>query len=341
MTNGREFGVIILYEQEVKRVHYQLDLDSTEPIYQQLSMRIMEDIRRGTLPRGSKLPTVRDLAEEMKLARGTIKRAYDELERLGAIEMTQGRGSYVCWQEENAASRKVRAMRAIDDMLDELEGLGFSAAEISIFLELKQRERMETEHHIPLALVSSCEETLRQAADQLKNLPGVELYTYSLKALRTVSGKLAEEYCLVVTDDFLFDVVRGMVGDDDRIVRVAYEPTMETIRELSRIPSGSRIGIFSHDADFGGQMIVTCRQIVEQVRVRLQYLGDPARTEAFLRQLEYLVLPQGYQTLCTEEEREILRAWEDRGHVILYDTCIDRGSMLVLQSRLSRMRGGN
>ena len=94
-----------------------------------------------------------------------------------------------------------------------------------------------------------------------------------------------------MTDDFLFDVVRGIVGDDDRIIRVAYEPTMETVRELSRIPSGSRIGVFSHDADFGGQMIVTCRRIVEQVRVRLQYLGDPSRTEAFLRQLEYLVLP--------------------------------------------------
>ena len=78
-------------------MQYQLDFDSTEPIYQQLSTRIMEDIRRGVLPRGSKLPTVRDFAEELGLARGTIKRAYDELERLGAIEMTQGRGSYVCW----------------------------------------------------------------------------------------------------------------------------------------------------------------------------------------------------------------------------------------------------
>jgi DNA-binding transcriptional regulator YhcF (GntR family) len=62
----------------VKRVQYQLDLDSTEPIYQQLSTQIMEKIRRGTLPRGSKLPTVRDFAEELGLARGTIKRAYDE-----------------------------------------------------------------------------------------------------------------------------------------------------------------------------------------------------------------------------------------------------------------------
>lgn len=321
-------------------MYYQLDPNSTEPIYQQLSTRIMEDIRRGTLPLGSKLPTVRDLAEEMGLARGTIKRAYDELERLGAIEMTQGRGSYVCWQEENSASRKVRAMRAIDDMLDELEGLGFSPAEISIFLELKQRDRLETEHQFPVALVSSCEETLQQAAEQLKNLPGVELFTYSLKALRAVSGKLTEENCLVVTDDFLYDVVRGILGDEDRIVRVAYEPTMETVRELSRIPAGSRIGVFSHDADFGGQMIVTCRRIVEQVRVRLQYLGDPARTEAFLRQLDLLVLPQGYQTLCTEEEREILRLWEDRDKVILYDTRIDRGSMLVLESRLRRVNGG-
>jgi hypothetical protein len=208
-----------------------------------------------------------------------------------------------------------------------------------LFLSLLRKEHTNVFRFSMELTDRVCPETLQQAAEQLKNLPGVELFTYSLKALRAVSGKLTEENCLVVTDDFLYDVVRGILGDEDRIVRVAYEPTLETVRELSRIPAGSRIGVFSHDADFGGQMIVTCRRIVEQVRVRLQYLGDPARTEAFLRQLDLLVLPQGYQTLCTEEEREILRLWEDRDKVILYDTRIDRGSMLVLETRLGRARG--
>ena len=65
------------------------------PIYQQIVDAVQEQISSGVLAEGQKLPTVRQLAEEMGLAKGTIKRAYDELERCGAIRMTQGKGTFV------------------------------------------------------------------------------------------------------------------------------------------------------------------------------------------------------------------------------------------------------
>ena len=203
-------------------MYYEVDPQDNQPIYQQLAKKIHGDIQSGLLPRGSKLPTVRELSQQLSLARGTIKRAYDELERIGAIEMTQGRGSYVCYQEEDSDSRKNKAMRAIDGLLTQLEQLGFSPMEISIFLELKQRERVEDVRHFPLALVSACEETLRQVALQLGHLTGVELYTYSVKDLSMVSAKLNQENCLVVTDEYLYDVVCRMLGDESRVLRVVY-----------------------------------------------------------------------------------------------------------------------
>lgn len=319
---------------------YEVDSQDTQPIYQQLAKKIYRDIQKGALPKGSKLPTVRELSEELSLARGTIKRAYDELERMGAIQMTQGRGSYVCYQEDDGNSRKMKAMHAIDRMLNELEHLGFSPMEVSIFLELKQRERAEMVHHHPLALVSDCEETLHQISRQLGHLTGVELYTYSVKAFAAVSERCNDENWLVITDDFLYDVVCRMAGGENRVLRVAYEPTVETIRGLARIPAESRVGVVSADADFGASMMVSCRKIVDRVRARIQYLGEPERTKAFLEQQDVVVLPIEYEALCTEEELALLKAWQSTHRVVLYGTCMDRGSMMYLEERIQRVQNG-
>lgn len=63
------------------------------PIYRQLVDVIKANIQNGKIPPMTKLPTVRDLSDELGIARGTIKRSYDELEHLGIIEKIRGRGT--------------------------------------------------------------------------------------------------------------------------------------------------------------------------------------------------------------------------------------------------------
>ena len=75
------------------------------PIYQQLVDKIRTGAKMGTLAPGQQLPTVQELASELSIARGTIKRAYDELEHLGVLEKVQGRGTFICYQPGNSDSR--------------------------------------------------------------------------------------------------------------------------------------------------------------------------------------------------------------------------------------------
>ena len=63
------------------------------PIYQQLVDAIRAVVKRGQLTAGQQLPTVQEVAADLSIARGTIKRAYDELEREGLVEKVQGRGT--------------------------------------------------------------------------------------------------------------------------------------------------------------------------------------------------------------------------------------------------------
>ena len=72
-----------------------IDQHAAKPLFDQLRTQIIDGIRDGKLPPGTRLPTVRELAGQMSLAVNTVARAYRELESAGILE-TRGRfGTFV------------------------------------------------------------------------------------------------------------------------------------------------------------------------------------------------------------------------------------------------------
>ena len=71
------------------------ELNGSKPIYKQLIDEILAKIRSGELRPGEKLPTERSLAQQLYVSRGTIKKAYKELERQGYIYTSAGLGTFV------------------------------------------------------------------------------------------------------------------------------------------------------------------------------------------------------------------------------------------------------
>jgi len=78
------------------RLLRQLKLErSGVPIYVQLRDQILHAVRTGVLGPGERLPTMRQVAVALKVDLNTVRHAYDELERLGALTLERGRGSFV------------------------------------------------------------------------------------------------------------------------------------------------------------------------------------------------------------------------------------------------------
>ena len=65
------------------------------PIFEQIENAIKETIFSNELSEGEMLPSVRSLANDLKISFLTVKRAYDELEKSGFIKTIQGKGSFV------------------------------------------------------------------------------------------------------------------------------------------------------------------------------------------------------------------------------------------------------
>lgn len=68
---------------------------SMQPIYEQISGQIKEQIMHGKLETGTALPSVRTLAKELKCSALTVKKSYDTLEQEGFVITIHGKGSFV------------------------------------------------------------------------------------------------------------------------------------------------------------------------------------------------------------------------------------------------------
>ena len=69
--------------------------DTGVPIYVQLREQFLQAMGAGVLTPGDQMPTMRQVAVTLRIDLNTVRRAYDELERLGALRLERGRGSFV------------------------------------------------------------------------------------------------------------------------------------------------------------------------------------------------------------------------------------------------------
>ena len=88
---------------------------SNEPIYLQIVNQIKAMIMSGELAPGEALPSMRNLAMQMRISLITTKRAYEELERDGFIESYTGKGSFV--KAQNAEFLREESLKQIEKLL--------------------------------------------------------------------------------------------------------------------------------------------------------------------------------------------------------------------------------
>ena len=85
-----------------------VDADHPLPIYAQLERGIRAAIGSGRLAPGAQLPTVRQLAVELRINANTVARVYLDLERTGVVETRRGVGTFVAASQPAGGSRRGR-----------------------------------------------------------------------------------------------------------------------------------------------------------------------------------------------------------------------------------------
>ena len=105
---------------------------ATVPIYRQIVDQVRRAAGTGALPEGSRLPSVRFLAEQLVVNPNTIVRAYQELVRDGVVQSQQGRGYFVAPKRQlyTRSERRRRLDEAVERFASEVTLLDFSISEV-------------------------------------------------------------------------------------------------------------------------------------------------------------------------------------------------------------------
>lgn len=88
---------------------------SNQPIYEQIVRQVKGQIMAGDLTAGEQLPSIRALANSLRVSAITTNRAYADLEAQGFIETVQGKGSFVAGG--NAEMLREERLREIEERL--------------------------------------------------------------------------------------------------------------------------------------------------------------------------------------------------------------------------------
>ena len=117
-----------------------LAVDPTDktPVYAQLERGIRSAIAAGSLRVGDQLPTVRQLAVDLRINANTVAKVYAYLERAGVLETRRGVGTFVASHTPSPLEevlRKAELKRLVDRFLAELSHHGFSLDDARVLLE--------------------------------------------------------------------------------------------------------------------------------------------------------------------------------------------------------------
>ena len=121
----------------------EIDPRDPTPIYAQLDRAIRVAIAHGKLKVGEQLPTVRQLAVDLRVNANTVAKVYLALEREGIVETKRGVGTFISGQRPPAmhdAHRERRLKEIVDRLLTDAASIGFTPREISKYLARRVKE---------------------------------------------------------------------------------------------------------------------------------------------------------------------------------------------------------
>ncbi len=125
-----------------------LDFRSNEPIYLQIARQVEQLVAKGDLKLGDQLPTVRELATELRINFNTVSRAYRVLDETRLISTQRGRGTYI-WEEPTEETMQQLKQKSLEELArsykDQTLQLGYTLEDAIEALRRVQPAALENE----------------------------------------------------------------------------------------------------------------------------------------------------------------------------------------------------
>jgi len=118
-------------------VFIEIDPGRPVPIFSQIMEGVRLAVATGRLQAGSRIPSIRDLAVELRVNPNTVAKAYQELERSGMVEVRRGTGYFIANSDSQKITRERKQIleSRIQELLSAALEMGFTPEQVEKVFE--------------------------------------------------------------------------------------------------------------------------------------------------------------------------------------------------------------
>lgn len=304
----------------------------------QVKKQIMDLIKNGTLKVGNKMPTERELSENLKVSRNTISAAYNELEQEGVLKSYQGRGTFVAeeanpWKAQNI---KEKIIKFVDLGLEEAIETGMDVDEFLDIVAQRVKEKKEIMSKITALYVECNIEQSRMFSKQLTESTNMNVIPFTLNDIMNINEEKKNiiEKCQVIIATFnhVNEVARLTKPFKKEVIGVAINVDLQTIVKIARYPEETKFGFVCMSQEF----MFKARGALEKAglgNINIQYTNvtDKDELKKTTNSSDVIIVSPGRYKDVKEivgEEKEVLR--------FIYS--LDDSSIKALKSKMIELK---
>lgn len=320
-----------------------IDFNNSKPIYRQIADQILWKIKNKELHPGDKLPTERELADQLQVARGTVKKAYKELAANNIIEVIQGSGSYIYNDKEvYDVERRKLILQMIDSLLDQAHAFNMSDKEVAALFRMSMFKKDPSNRLVRIAVIDCNPESLALFKKQLSYIPGIiiSLILVDSIILDDDPKQLLSDFDLVVTTVTHYEQVsQSLKGFERKILPVDMAPSRQTIVSISTLPEEYKVGIICQSNKFAYLIMEQLELLCGYPRnVPVHFENDLSGSIKFMKRMDAVIVSPDLLLLDANLSGSAVEDYISAGgKVIPFDYLIDRASLIHLEEHVDSL----
>ena len=324
---------------------FSIDKNSGVPVYRQLVEEIARRIKSGELRPGDRLPPERELAAQLDIARGTVKRAYEKLAENHILDIGHGRGTFVSsHQDVVSGSGKDRAVALIRKLITDMLGMDFDYDEIRALFHVVLEDSRRKHESFHIAAVDCNPESLATFETQLRHITNLHIHKFPLDLFRNTpdAALQLQPFDVVLTTSTHYSEVCGLVPElRSRLLQVVLSPSQQTIIDLANLSHAEHVGVLTESRNFQGIIRSKLKDFLFDLPRTSCLLTKNLDTLAeFLRDKTVLIVLPAFVPE-PGASGAALRSFTSRGgKIIRFEYQIERGALLYLEKIISERMAG-
>jgi DNA-binding GntR family transcriptional regulator len=322
----------------VSSINIELDKKSGVPLYIQVRKQIRNEIKKGVLKVGTKMPTERELSQRLKVSRNTVSAAYNDLEQDGSLKSYQGKGTFVV--EENGVLEKQdvknKILKFVDLGLEQAFETGMNPEEFLEIVIQRVNEKKEMMDKIEAIYIECNIEQSRVFSKQLSSYSNMNVIALTITELKQMSEETKEKIetaeFIITTFNHINEVTNLTIGLNKEILGVAITPDLQPIVKIARYANGTKFGFVCISKEFMTKIKVALDKAgLSEIQIEYSNTTDNKELADLIQKSDVMIVSPGrYKDVenVNTENKEIIK--------FLYS--LDDGSVKALKSKIIEIK---